>query len=84
MIHLKSTTEIEKIRASCRIAADAMARVQKAVVPGIATSELNAIANDYIRSQGQVASALGYRGYPASICVSINEVVVHGLSLIHI
>ena len=79
MIHLKSTTEIEKIRASCRIAADAMARVQKAVVPGIATSELNAIANDYIRSQGAIASALGYRGYPASICVSINEVVVHGI-----
>ena len=72
MIHLKSTTEIEKIRASCRIAADAMARVQKAVVPGIATSELNAIADNYIRSQGAVASALGYRGYPASICVSNN------------
>ena len=79
MIHLKSPREIEKIRASCRIAAEAMMRVREAVVPGVSTAELDAVADSYIRSRGAVASAKGYRGYPASICVSINEVIVHGI-----
>jgi methionyl aminopeptidase len=79
MVHLKSKAEIERIRASCRIAADAMARVQDAIEPGVTTAVLDEIADGYIRSQGGVASALGYRGFPRSICVSINEVVVHGI-----
>ena len=79
MIHLKSKDEIERIRASCRIAADAMVLVQDALVPGVTTAALDEIADNYIRSQGGVASALGYRGFPRSICVSINEVVVHGI-----
>ena len=79
MIHLKSAREIEKIRASCRIAAEAMMRVREAVAPGVRTAELDAVADSYIRGQGAVASAKGYRGYPASICVSINEVIVHGI-----
>jgi methionyl aminopeptidase len=79
MIHLKSKSEIERIRASCRIAAEAMARVRDALVPGVTTAALDEIAADYIRSQGGLASAKGYRGYPRSICVSINEEVVHGI-----
>ena len=79
MIHLKSAEEIEKIRASCRIAADAMNRVGAEVAPGVTTQVLDEIADDYIRGCGAVASAKGYRGYPKSICVSVNEVVVHGI-----
>ncbi len=79
MIHLKSKTEIERIRDSCRIAADAMVRVHDALAPGVTTDRLDQIADEYIRQQGAVASAKGYRGYPRSICVSINEEVVHGI-----
>ncbi|MFH1572050.1 MAG: type I methionyl aminopeptidase [Gemmatimonadota bacterium] len=79
MIHLKSERETERIRASCRLAAEAMARVQEAICPGVTTAQLDEVADAYIRSQGAVASALGYRGYPRSICVSVNEVVVHGI-----
>ena len=79
MVHLKSKSEIERIRASCRIAAAAMASVRDALAPGVTTAVLDEIAADYIRSQGAVASAKGYRGYPGSICISINEEVVHGI-----
>ena len=79
MVHLKSKSEIERIRASCRIAAAAMACVRDALAPGVTTAVLDEIAADYIRSQGAVASAKGYRGYPGSICISINEEVVHGI-----
>lgn len=79
MVHLKSKTEIERIRASCRIAADAMSRIKDGIAPGLTTAALDDIAVDYIRTQGGVASAKGYRGYPRSICVSINEEVVHGI-----
>jgi methionyl aminopeptidase len=79
MMHLKSQDEIEKIRASCRIAADAMALMVDLVAPGIATAQLDEVADSYIRQQGAVASALNYRGYPRSICTSINEEVVHGI-----
>lgn len=79
MVHLKSAAEIERIRASCRIAADALVCVRDALAPGVTTGELDEIADAHIRSQGGIASAKGYRGYPASICVSINEEVVHGI-----
>lgn len=79
MIHLKSPREIEKIRASCRIAAEAMLRVKETVAPGVTTLKLDQVAEAYIRKRGGVPSAKGYKGYPRSICVSVNEVVVHGI-----
>lgn len=79
MIHLKSALEIDRIRASCRIAAEAMLRVEEALKPGVTTLHLDQIADHYIRSQRAVASALGYRGFPRSICVSVNDEVVHGI-----
>ncbi|MCH8223593.1 MAG: type I methionyl aminopeptidase [Chloroflexi bacterium] len=79
MIHLKSSREIEDIRTSCRLAAEAMAAVQREVRPGVTTGHLDDVADDYIRSQGGTPSAKGYRGFPKSICVSVNEVVVHGI-----
>jgi len=78
-IQLKSASEIAKIRASCRIAAEAMDRVQEQLAAGVTTGRLDEVADAFIRSQGAVASAKGYRGYPRSICVSVNEVVVHGI-----
>ena len=79
MIHLKSDREIEKIRTSCRIAAEAMLRVIEEVAVGTTTLRLDQVADAYIRKQGAVASAKNYKGYPRSICVSVNEVVVHGI-----
>ncbi|MDP6699966.1 MAG: type I methionyl aminopeptidase [Candidatus Latescibacteria bacterium] len=79
MLHLKSQVEIDRIRASCRIAAEAMLRVAEELKPGATTYHLDQIADQYIRSQNAVASALGYRGFPRSICISINEEVVHGI-----
>jgi methionyl aminopeptidase len=79
MIHLKSPAEVEKIRASCRIAADAMARVMDQVTPGVTTAQLDEAADGYIRGCGAIPSAKGYRGYPKSICISVNEEVVHGI-----
>jgi methionyl aminopeptidase len=79
MIHLKSNREIDRIRASCRIAAEAMLRVLEKVAPGVTTLELDQVADAYIRRQGGIPSAKEYRGFPRSICVSVNEVVVHGI-----
>ena len=79
MIHLKSPAEVEKIRASCRIAADAMARVMEKIAPEVTTGQLDALADEYIRGCGAIPSAKGYRGYPKSICISVNEEVVHGI-----
>ncbi|MEW6750236.1 MAG: type I methionyl aminopeptidase [Candidatus Latescibacterota bacterium] len=79
MIHLKSDLEIQRIRASCRIAAQTMVEVARIVRPGVTTRALDEVAEAYIRGQGAVPSAKGYRGYPASICVSVNDEVVHGI-----
>lgn len=79
MVHLKSAIEIDRIRTSCRIAAETMLRVAEELKPGVTTLHLDQVANRYIVGQGAVASALGYRGFPRSICISINEEVVHGI-----
>lgn len=79
MIHLKSAREIERIRASCRVAAETMALVMKEIAPGVTTLRLDQVAAAYIRGQDAQASAKGYRGFPRSICVSVNEEVVHGI-----
>jgi methionyl aminopeptidase len=79
MIHLKSAREVETIRASCRIAAETIARVGEAVAVGATTQTLDEVADAYIRKQGAVASAKGYKGYPKSICVSVNDEIVHGI-----
>ena len=79
MVHLKGPRDIEKIRASCRIAAEALLKVTEAVAPGVTTLALDQVAETYIRKRGGVPSAKGYKGYPGSICVSVNEEVVHGI-----
>ncbi len=79
MIIYKSADEIAKMRKSGRILAGTIDRVVAAVRPGIATADLDAVAEAYIDEQGAIPSFKGYKGFPASICASINEEVVHGI-----
>ncbi|MGB3413979.1 MAG: type I methionyl aminopeptidase [Microbacteriaceae bacterium] len=74
-----SNEEIDLIRASGRIAADAINLVGEHIRPGITTQELDRIGHDYVVSQGAYPSCLGYRGFPRSSCTSVNEVVCHGI-----
>ncbi len=78
-IVLKSPAEVAVMRRACQVAAAALQDVVYAVRPGVTTRELDRIAEDRIRGQGGVPSFLGYRGYPASLCVSVNDEVVHGI-----
>ena len=74
-----SPQEIEAIRRAGKIAAGAIEAAGAAVVPGVTTDELDAIAHDYVTSHGAYPSTLGYRGYPKSCCTSLNEVICHGI-----
>ncbi|MCK5286872.1 MAG: type I methionyl aminopeptidase [Thermodesulfovibrionia bacterium] len=79
MIILKSQEEIQRIADACHIAAEALEEINKNVVPGITTLELDNIAESFIKSRGAVPAFKGYKGYPASLCTSVNEQVVHGI-----
>ncbi|MFD2172324.1 type I methionyl aminopeptidase [Tumebacillus lipolyticus] len=79
MIVSKSNVELDLMREAGRIVALTHKELQKAVLPGITTKELDQIADDFIRKQGALPSFKGYHGYPASICASVNEVIVHGI-----
>jgi methionyl aminopeptidase len=79
MIIRKSSSEIETMASAGRIVADTIALIGENLRPGVTTAELDELADEYIRSQGGTSSFLGYRGYPASICTSPNDVVVHGI-----
>ena len=79
MIILKSPHELEKMAEAGRIVAATRRRVLEGVRPGITTAELDAIAEEHIRSNDAVPSFKGYRGFPASICASVNEELVHGI-----
>lgn len=78
-IPIKSAAEIAVMRRAAHIAARALREVCAAVRPGVTTRELDRIAEDRIRALGAVPSFLGYRGYPASVCISVNDEVVHGI-----
>jgi methionyl aminopeptidase len=79
MIIRKSPQELDKMRRAGRITAETRDMVAAAVRPGISTRDLDAIAEDAIRSAGAVPSFKGYRGFSASICTSVNEEIVHGI-----
>jgi len=78
-IQLKTPEQIEKMRAAGLVVAAALSRMKAAVVPGVSTADLDAIAESTIREAGAVPSFLGYHGFPASICSSVNEQVVHAI-----
>ena len=74
-----SPEKIELIRESGRIAAQAIAAVGRAIVPGVSTEQLDQIGHDYMVANDAYPSTLGYRGYPKSLCSSVNEVICHGI-----
>ncbi|MDI6713142.1 MAG: type I methionyl aminopeptidase [Anaerosomatales bacterium] len=76
---LKSPAEIEVMREAGRITASALRVVGEAVVPGVTTAQLDEIAAEHIRKEGGKPAFLGYRGFPATLCVSVNDEVVHGI-----
>jgi methionyl aminopeptidase len=75
----KSPAEIDRIAAAGAVVAETIAHVGERIEPGVTTLELDRIAEDFIRGQGGVPTSQGYRGYPRAICISVNEVVVHGI-----
>jgi len=79
VIVLKSPSELSRMRQAGRIVAEVLADLQQKIRPGINTAELNELAYQIITRQKAIPSFKGYRGFPASVCVSINEEVVHGI-----
>ena len=79
MVVLKTGRELKVMREACRISAEALKLVGRAVEPGVTTAELDRIAENYIRSQGATPNFKGYHGYPATACISINNEVIHGI-----
>lgn len=75
----RSKGEIEKIRAAAELVATTLRELEGAVRPGVTTAELDGLAERFIRGYGGRPAFLGYRGFPASICPSVNEEVVHGI-----
>jgi len=78
-ISLKKPQEIEKLRAANKIVAGALDLLKTNTKPGISLKELDAMAEDYIRSQGAIPSFKGLYGFPASVCCSLNPVIIHGI-----
>ena len=79
MIELKAPAELEAMRAAGLVVASALKNVTEAVRAGVSTAELDEIAEQTIRDAGAVPSFKGYHGFPASICASVNEQIVHGI-----
>jgi methionyl aminopeptidase len=75
----KSWNELQKMHRACRIVVDTLETLAQAAVPGVTTRELDRIAKERIVKEGARPAFLGYRGYPATLCISINEEVVHGI-----
>lgn len=78
MIHYKTLDEVQLIKESAQILGKAHGEVAKHIKEGVKTSYLDKIAEEYIRDNGGVPSFKGYNGFPATLCISVNEVVVHG------
>src|SRR5260221_12121716 len=79
MISLKGPEEIKKMRAAGRIVGALLEELATRVKPGVSTRELDTFSRQFIEKQGAVPTFLGYQGYPATICASVNEQVVHGI-----
>jgi len=78
MIHLKTGEEIQLIRESAQILGKAHGEIARLVKPGVKTKELDKVAEEFIRDHGGVPSFKNYNGFPSTLCISVNEVVVHG------
>src|SRR6185503_9797109 len=76
---VKDAATIERMRVAGRIAAAALVEVGRHVHPGVTTDELDAIGHEFVISRGAYPSTLGYKGFPKSLCTSVNEVICHGI-----
>jgi methionyl aminopeptidase len=76
---VKDADTIARMRVAGRLAAEAMEEVGRHVAPGVTTDELDAVGHDYLVARGAYPSTLGYKGFPKSLCTSVNEVVCHGI-----
>ena len=79
MVQLKTARELSLMRDACRISAMALRAAGEAVRPGVSTKEIDTIVRRFIEKQGATPSFLGYGGFPASACISVNSVVIHGI-----
>ncbi len=79
MIYLKTKEEVELLRENNLLVSATLAEVGKHVKPGVTTLELDRIAEEFIRSNGAVPGFLGYNGFPNTLCISVNEQIVHGI-----
>ena len=79
MIQLKSAAEQVQMRKACRLTAQCMEHIAGMIAPGVTTGELDRAAEAFIRKHGGIPTFKGYNGYPASVCASVNDVVVHGI-----
>lgn len=78
-ILIKTEEQIEGIRKSCELAADALSFIEPHVMPGATTQDLNDLIENFIRDHGAIPAPLGYLGYPKAVCTSLNEVICHGI-----
>jgi methionyl aminopeptidase len=76
---LKTRDEIARIRVACAVVRDVLVDLAAAVAPGLSTADLDRLAAERTRALGATPAFLGYRGYPASVCISINDEIVHGI-----
>ena len=79
MVYTRSNSEIEKISKSCQIVADTLIMLEEHIVEGICVSDLDIMAEEYIISRGARPAFKGYMGFPATLCISIDDAVVHGI-----
>ncbi len=79
MIHFKTDEEINTMKETCRLAAEVLIMIEPYIKPGVTTDKLDQICHDYIVDNGAIPSPLNYRGFPKSICTSVNEVICHGI-----
>ena len=79
MIYYKNTEEIQKLKAAGRIVNQTLSELEKWIAPGVSTGRLDEIAEEFILSQGATPGFKGYNGFPATLCVSVNDEVVHGI-----
>lgn len=79
MVVIKTARELSKMKDACRISAEALRVAGEAIKPGVTTYEIDTLVRKYIEKQGATPSFLGYGGFPASACISVNNVVIHGI-----
>lgn len=78
MIYLKTPEEIQLVKAACDLVSQTLGEVAKWIAPGVTTHKLDSIAREYIQDNGGRPACLGYQGFPATLCIEVNETVVHG------